>query len=191
MSSLGPRSLIRPMSRQSGPWPSASRPKWMPCQQPRHNRLRSRTPPNASCGCACGSRPAEGNLQVNGRVVTVDALPMIFDHLHRQGVAAGMVQLTNSWKRCVSITRSSRTRSTFIARPLPTHMRSTAGVARSHSWKSNSSTLAYVGLPLRKQCYLAKQPNAERRCLRRGGRHLGRMHSRWAPSSPESHGLRC
>ena len=46
-------------------------------------------PPNASCGCACGSRPVEGNLRVNGQAVTINALPLIFDHLHRQGVAAG------------------------------------------------------------------------------------------------------
>jgi uncharacterized metal-binding protein len=46
-------------------------------------------PQNTPCGCACGSRPVEGNLRVNGRTVTVPALPMVFDHLHRQGLPAG------------------------------------------------------------------------------------------------------
>jgi uncharacterized metal-binding protein len=42
----------------------------------------------ASCGCACGSAPPDGNLTVNGQVVTVNGLPLIFDHLYKQGVRA-------------------------------------------------------------------------------------------------------
>jgi len=45
--------------------------------------------PNASCGCACGSAPPEGNLTVNGGTVTVSALPLIFEHLRKQGLAPG------------------------------------------------------------------------------------------------------
>jgi hypothetical protein len=44
--------------------------------------------PTASCGCACGSRPVEGDLGVNGRTVTVPALPLVFDHFYNQGLRA-------------------------------------------------------------------------------------------------------
>lgn len=43
----------------------------------------------ASCGCACGSAPPEGNLRINGQAVTVNGLPLIFDHLYRQGLRPG------------------------------------------------------------------------------------------------------
>ncbi|MGI6417681.1 MAG: putative zinc-binding protein [Thermoguttaceae bacterium] len=43
----------------------------------------------ASCGCACGASCAEGNLRLNGKTVTVNGLPMIFDHLRKQGLAPG------------------------------------------------------------------------------------------------------
>ena len=46
-------------------------------------------PQSTSCGCACGSRPAEGNLRLNGRTVTVNGLPLIFDNLRRQGLMPG------------------------------------------------------------------------------------------------------
>lgn len=42
-----------------------------------------------SCGCACGGSCAPGNLKLNGKTVTVEALPLIFDHLRRQGLAPG------------------------------------------------------------------------------------------------------
>jgi uncharacterized metal-binding protein len=45
--------------------------------------------PNASCGCACGGRPAEGQLRLNGNRVTVNGLPLIFDHLRQQGLQPG------------------------------------------------------------------------------------------------------
>ena len=67
--------LTRRMSRPSGRWPSVSRPKWMPWRNPRHSRLRSAAPPDASSGCACGGRPVEGNLRINGQAVTINALP--------------------------------------------------------------------------------------------------------------------
>ena len=40
----------------------------------------------ASCGCSCGSPPPEGSIRLNGRTVAVNGLPLIFDHLFRQGV---------------------------------------------------------------------------------------------------------
>jgi len=43
----------------------------------------------ASCGCACGSAPPEGNLKINGQAVTVDGLPLIFGHLYKQGLRPG------------------------------------------------------------------------------------------------------
>ena len=43
----------------------------------------------ASCACSCGSPPAEGNLQVNGRAVTVNGLPLIFEHLRSRGLQPG------------------------------------------------------------------------------------------------------
>jgi uncharacterized metal-binding protein len=43
----------------------------------------------ASCGCACGSAPPEGKLDVNGQTVTVPGLPLIFDHLYKQGLRPG------------------------------------------------------------------------------------------------------
>ena len=49
----------------------------------------SEAPKTASRGCACGSRPAEGNLRLNGKTVTVNGLPLIFDHLHRRGLVPG------------------------------------------------------------------------------------------------------
>lgn len=45
--------------------------------------------PAASSGCACGSAPADAKLQLNGKTVTVSGLPLIFDHLQRQGLASG------------------------------------------------------------------------------------------------------
>jgi len=42
----------------------------------------------SSCGCACGAPPPEGNLTVNGNSVTVTGLPLIFDHLVKQGARA-------------------------------------------------------------------------------------------------------
>lgn len=47
------------------------------------------SPEGTSGGCACGGRPAEGNLQLNGRTVTVQGLPLIFEHLQRQGLEPG------------------------------------------------------------------------------------------------------
>jgi len=43
----------------------------------------------ASCGCSCGSPPLEANVKLNGKTVTVNGLPLIFDHLYRQGVRPG------------------------------------------------------------------------------------------------------
>lgn len=43
-------------------------------------------PQAASCGCSCGSPSPEGNLKLNGKTVTVNGLPLIFDHLYKQGL---------------------------------------------------------------------------------------------------------
>jgi len=43
----------------------------------------------ASCGCSCGSRPVEGDLLLNGKTVQVCNLPLIFDHLYKEGLRPG------------------------------------------------------------------------------------------------------
>jgi uncharacterized metal-binding protein len=43
---------------------------------------------NAAC-CACGSPSPEGKLEVRGKAVTVNGLPLIFQHLQRNGVKPG------------------------------------------------------------------------------------------------------
>ncbi len=43
---------------------------------------------NGAC-CACGSPSPEGKLEVNGRPVTVNGLPLIFDHLRKKGLQPG------------------------------------------------------------------------------------------------------
>ncbi len=40
----------------------------------------------SACGCACGGQPAQGNLRLDGKTVTVNGLPLIFDQLFRMGV---------------------------------------------------------------------------------------------------------
>lgn len=45
--------------------------------------------PAASCGCACGSAPPEGKLILKGQTVTIAGLPLIFDHLYKQGLRPG------------------------------------------------------------------------------------------------------
>ena len=47
------------------------------------------TPPSGSCGCSCGGSSPEGSLKLNGKTVTVNGLPLIFDHLHKQGLRPG------------------------------------------------------------------------------------------------------
>ncbi|MGC8641181.1 MAG: hypothetical protein ACP5XB_15045, partial [Isosphaeraceae bacterium] len=39
--------------------------------------------------CACGSQPPKGNLNVNGRTIVVTGLPLIFEHLKKQGLEPG------------------------------------------------------------------------------------------------------
>ena len=43
----------------------------------------------ASCGCACGSPSPEGRLEVGGRAVAVNGLPLIFQHLEKKGLPPG------------------------------------------------------------------------------------------------------
>jgi uncharacterized metal-binding protein len=46
-------------------------------------------PQAASCGCSCGSPPPDGSLAINGKTMTVNGLPLIFDHLRKQGLQPG------------------------------------------------------------------------------------------------------
>lgn len=39
-----------------------------------------------ACGCSCGSPPPESRLTLNGTTVTVNGLPLIFDHLYKQNL---------------------------------------------------------------------------------------------------------
>jgi uncharacterized metal-binding protein len=49
----------------------------------------SQNPGTASCGCACGSPPPEANIQLDGKTVAVNGLPLIFAHLYKQGLRPG------------------------------------------------------------------------------------------------------
>lgn len=44
---------------------------------------------DASCACSCRSPTPEGNLQINGKTVAVNGLPLIFERLHKQGLEPG------------------------------------------------------------------------------------------------------
>ena len=46
-------------------------------------------PQAGQCACACGSSPGEGNLEVGGKKVAVNGLPLIFDRLRQRGLAPG------------------------------------------------------------------------------------------------------
>ena len=43
---------------------------------------------NGAC-CACGSPSPEGKLEVSGKAVTVNGLPLIFQHLEKKGLQPG------------------------------------------------------------------------------------------------------
>ncbi len=49
----------------------------------------SPNPGTTSCGCSCGSPPPEANIQLDGKNVAVNGLPLIFAHLHKQGLRPG------------------------------------------------------------------------------------------------------
>jgi uncharacterized metal-binding protein len=40
----------------------------------------------APCACSCGSPAPAANLLVNGKTVSIDGLPLIFEHLRKQGL---------------------------------------------------------------------------------------------------------
>ena len=42
-----------------------------------------------SGACSCGGRPAEGQLEINGRKVVINGLPLIFEHMEKRGAGAG------------------------------------------------------------------------------------------------------
>lgn len=47
------------------------------------------TAATSSCGCSCGAPPAEGSLKIGGKMVAVNGLPLIFDHLFKQRLRPG------------------------------------------------------------------------------------------------------
>jgi uncharacterized metal-binding protein len=49
----------------------------------------SGTPQVASCGCSCGSPPPATNLRIGGKTVVVSGLPLVLDHLRKQGLQPG------------------------------------------------------------------------------------------------------
>jgi uncharacterized metal-binding protein len=49
----------------------------------------STAPPAGNACCACGSPSPEGKLEVGGKSVTVNGLPLIFQHLERNGLQPG------------------------------------------------------------------------------------------------------
>ena len=75
--------------KRFGWWPSGSRPKSMPWRprESRENRARLR-PPVRAC-CACGSPSPDGKLEINGKSVTINGLPLIFQHLQKKGLQPG------------------------------------------------------------------------------------------------------
>jgi uncharacterized metal-binding protein len=46
----------------------------------------SEGPQAASCGCSCGSATPGASLTIQGRSVTIHGLPLVFEHLYRQGL---------------------------------------------------------------------------------------------------------
>jgi len=42
-------------------------------------------PPGAAC-CSCGGPSPQGDLEINGRSVTINGLPVIFEHLRKKGL---------------------------------------------------------------------------------------------------------
>ncbi len=49
----------------------------------------SPAPQGTGVACSCGSPPPEGNLRIDGKVVTINGLPLIFEHLHKRGLEPG------------------------------------------------------------------------------------------------------
>jgi hypothetical protein len=43
---------------------------------------------NATACCSCGAPTNEGNLEIDGTTVTINGLPLIFEHLRKKGLAA-------------------------------------------------------------------------------------------------------
>ncbi len=49
----------------------------------------SQAPAAASARCACGSPSPDGILAIGGKSVTINGLPLIFDHLRKKGLQPG------------------------------------------------------------------------------------------------------
>jgi hypothetical protein len=46
----------------------------------------SAAPSAAAACCSCGGAPARGDLEIGGRPVTINGLPLIFEHLRKKGL---------------------------------------------------------------------------------------------------------
>jgi uncharacterized metal-binding protein len=49
----------------------------------------SEAPATGAACCACGSPSPDGKLTINGELVTINGLPLIFDHLKKKGLRPG------------------------------------------------------------------------------------------------------
>jgi hypothetical protein len=49
----------------------------------------SETAANGGARCACGSPSPEGKLEVGGKAITINGLPLIFQHLEKKGLQPG------------------------------------------------------------------------------------------------------
>ncbi len=47
------------------------------------------SPPRSAGTCCCGSPPPQGKLEIKGKTVSVNGLPLIFQHLHKGGLNPG------------------------------------------------------------------------------------------------------
>jgi hypothetical protein len=46
----------------------------------------SKAPTTGAACCACGSPSPVGNLEINGKSITINGLPLIFEHLQKKGL---------------------------------------------------------------------------------------------------------
>ena len=75
--------------RPSGFWPSGSPPRSMPFRRRSRKSPPSKLHPRPPAAVPAAALRPEGNLEINGQAVTVNGLPLIFDHLYKQGLRPG------------------------------------------------------------------------------------------------------
>ena len=46
----------------------------------------SETPTSGAACCSCGGASPQGDLKINGQSVTINGLPVIFEHLRKKGL---------------------------------------------------------------------------------------------------------